>query len=552
MGRFIKNRELTSGSYSIRLPIGSNTIGPNAPVEGLIRYNYNRYRPEYFALEKWRGISSNEIDVPIKDTFYGNGAQTVFGPMAYPYPIGNEIFLLVFIHNVFQNPGIAFTVNNYQIIFSSPPPNTHPIVILHGCVNGQAFSPLLSIPPLPTPTPTPTSTPSLVPYDNGLCRSIHNGYFSDDVTYFAAVTPTNKSVNTGALLIGTSGVGYSVQWVGLFRPDVTDNYTFYLDSDDASYLWIGANAVTTFTTTNALIANGGQHTSIEKTASIILTAGVYYSMRVQYGNYTGPENFSLSFSRATRPKSPDLDNYTFNYNCNNPFGIFTPTPTPSIGPIGLPIGNSWVNERFENKTPYTESGGLIIFPGWRVYQYLTRLNGLGLIAGCNTPNVDGSTRPGTDSGDDSGALVVMDFGFEPSNIPGEPGLTGAFFYSLGSTTQPFKKIRGPYMVSDSYVQLSPGDKVSFHYKAENKPYSFYVQENYEIFVYLLNDIGGCRSVVILNESGVSKPWTKVEYTIRDGQTGTYRFVFVAGSIDITGGKAVGSQIYLDNVRVTKV
>lgn len=550
MGRFIKNRELTSGSYSIRLPVGSNTVGPNAPVEGLIRYNYNRYRPEYFALEKWRGISSNEIDVPIKDTFYGNGGQTVFGPMAYPYPIGNEIFLLVFIHNIFQNPGVAFTVDNYQIIFSSPPPNGHPIVILHGCINGQAFSPLIAIPPIPTPTPTPTPTPSLIPYDAGLCRTIHSGYFSDDVTYFQSVPHMASSVNTGALLVGRSGVGYSVQWLGLFRPDVTDNYTFYLNSDDASYLWIGSNAVSRFTTTNALINNGGQHTAQERSGSIVLTAGNYYSMRVQYGNFNSPEAFSLTWSTPTRPKAADFDNYTYNYNCSNPFGIFTPTPTPTPSPIGLPVGSSWVNDRFEIKEPYTESGGLIIFPGWRVYQYLTRLNGLGLIAGCSTPNIDGSTLPGTDSGDDAGALVVMDFGFEPSNIPGQPGFTGAYFYSVGSVTKQFGKIRGPYIISDSYVELVAGDIVSFHFKAENKPYSFYVQENYEIFAYLLNDIG-CKSVVLHYESGVSKPWTRIDYTIRPGEAGTYRFVFVSGSVDITGGKAVGSQIYLDNVRVTK-
>ena len=46
------------------------------------------------------------------------------------YQPGHEAELIVFIGNVFQNPGVAFTVNGYQITFTSPPDAGMPIIVL--------------------------------------------------------------------------------------------------------------------------------------------------------------------------------------------------------------------------------------------------------------------------------------------------------------------------------------------------------------------------------------------------------------------------------------
>jgi hypothetical protein len=67
-----------------------------------------------------------------KDTFYGDGVKRVFGFMKYSYDSGDELLILVFVGNVFQNPGVAYYVDGQSIEFTSPPPDGHPIVILHG------------------------------------------------------------------------------------------------------------------------------------------------------------------------------------------------------------------------------------------------------------------------------------------------------------------------------------------------------------------------------------------------------------------------------------
>lgn len=133
MGRFVKNREIKTGSYSVRLPIGSNTIGPDVPVPGLFRYNQNTTKLEYFANNVWNQVESDLIGRELfKDTFYGDGTTKIFGPMRYAYDTGQELLLLVYIGNVHQNPGVAYRVENDSIEFTSPPPDGHAIVIIHG------------------------------------------------------------------------------------------------------------------------------------------------------------------------------------------------------------------------------------------------------------------------------------------------------------------------------------------------------------------------------------------------------------------------------------
>ena len=78
-------------------------------------------------------------------------------------------------------------------------------------------------------------------------------------------------------------------------------------------LWIGANAIAGFTTGNALINNGGTHAATELSATIALTAGVRYAIRIQTGNGGGPGSHATSFSTPTIAKTSTFTNRVF-YN----------------------------------------------------------------------------------------------------------------------------------------------------------------------------------------------------------------------------------------------
>lgn len=137
MGRYAKNTKLISAAAVIRLPMAKSTWGPECPVSGLLRYNTDTEEIEIFRKNRWRKVHSDDDIVkfkPTKDTFYGSSPNRTFGPMTFSYDPGDELFLLVFIQNVWQNPNVNFEVDGYYINFASPPPDQHTIIVIHGAV----------------------------------------------------------------------------------------------------------------------------------------------------------------------------------------------------------------------------------------------------------------------------------------------------------------------------------------------------------------------------------------------------------------------------------
>jgi hypothetical protein len=147
-------------------------------------------------------------------------------------------------------------------------------------------------------------------YDINLFRYTYSGYFADDPAWFASQTAT-ASTDDGTLAVNPLAITTSYQWIGYFVPTTTESYTFYTTSDDASFLWIGPNAVTGFTTANALVNNAGEHPAQEQSGSIALTAGQYYPIRIQAGNNGGPGEFSTAFSTLTITKTSTFTGYLF-------------------------------------------------------------------------------------------------------------------------------------------------------------------------------------------------------------------------------------------------
>ena len=148
----------------------------------------------------------------------------------------------------------------------------------------------------------------------GLYRTTYTGYFADDPTFFATATVNATAVNLSPIRDGDPGFEpFSTQHLGYFKPATTETYTFYLTSDDASFMWLGANAVSGFNTGNAFINNGGIHGSNEVSASIALTAGVYYPIRIQYGDQGGGDVLQLQFSTPTIAKDENVTGLIF-YN----------------------------------------------------------------------------------------------------------------------------------------------------------------------------------------------------------------------------------------------
>ncbi len=176
---------------------------------------------------------------------------------------------------------------------------------------------------------------------SGIFFSVYSGYMSDNPNYFSINslitigtigTDPNKLnqgyitkipdilIGTNNFILSTNTTNYSVQWVGYFKSNYTGNWTFYTESDDCSYLWIGQNALSGYTTSNALINNGGQHSVQKISGTILLNDGIYYPIRIQFGSMGSGQTMSVSFSNQNLIETTDGTNYyyyTYNSVLNN-------------------------------------------------------------------------------------------------------------------------------------------------------------------------------------------------------------------------------------------
>ena len=100
------------------------------------------------------------------------------------------------------------------------------------------------------------------------------------------------------------------------------------------------------------------------------------------------------------------------------------------------------------------------------------------------------------------------------------------------------------MISENSINAQAGDTVEFYWKAANGG------DYFDVFAYLVNETTGA-TVTLLDANGNVTNWTKATKVISSGEAGIYRFVFVSGSYDATGGQALGASLYLDNIKLVK-
>jgi hypothetical protein len=155
-------------------------------------------------------------------------------------------------------------------------------------------------------------------------RTDYELYFSDTPSFFATAAlkaapndynGTDTTINEPSLLNNTS-----IEYKGYFLATYTGTHTFYLSSDDGSFMWVGPTALTGFTTANALVQNGGLHGVVEVSATISLVAGTYYPVRIQFGNGpSGPGALIASYAHSGQLKTSTWTGKIFYNTATNGF-----------------------------------------------------------------------------------------------------------------------------------------------------------------------------------------------------------------------------------------
>jgi hypothetical protein len=165
--------------------------------------------------------------------------------------------------------------------------------------------------------------PCFVSFDNGKIETLYTptsliasgirgvrykGYFNDDPNFFNTGDAYSIASSDDQKINSISGfeeqiTNYSWEWFGYFKPTTSENYTFYTNSDDGSYVWVGSNALTGYNTGNALVQNGGMHSPVEKSGTVNLTVNSLNPIRIQYGDAGGGRSMTFAFSSPTISKT---------------------------------------------------------------------------------------------------------------------------------------------------------------------------------------------------------------------------------------------------------
>ena len=282
---------------------------------------------------------------------------------------------------------------------------------------------------------------------------------------------------------------------------------------------------------NISITGGAPNTTFSFTGNNGITPGS--------GTLDSSGNYTIS-NISFVPLGAGFYGYTFTFNATGH------TRTYAIEVTGAPVAPTFVNGTFEVTGPVTTNGDEVLIPGWTVYLRRVRLSGFSNILGWPTPT-DPTPSPlnaPTPYGDaplDNPFNRYWEFANESPSGDGSKVLR---LYSAGTVNAPYGILRGPYAVSESIVDAAVGDTVEFWWKAANGG------DWFDVFAYLLNETNG-QTVILLDQVGDTTNWAKASKVIGSGEAGRYRFIFICGSYDYTGGQGLGASLYIDEVKLIK-
>lgn len=227
----------------------------------------------------------------------------------------------------------------------------------------------------------------------------------------------------------------------------------------------------------------------------------------------------------------------------------------AIGEEPVPIVPTFTNGNFSGPDfTYNSGSGLWTTDGWAIGNTAqVWLNGVSTIGGWPTPT-DPTPMPYSSPGESPGTMTY-NFELVTSGLPAGltyPPTRACRLYSNGQVAVGYGIVNGPYLVSTTAVTLNNGDNATFYWKAQGG------SDAYNIFSYLLNIDTG-QSILLINQTapnaGATTPWAQVSKTINTGAgdvPGNYKFVFISGSYDATGGQALGASLYVTDIIITKV
>jgi flagellar hook-associated protein FlgK len=304
---------------------------------------------------------------------------------------------------------------------------------------------------------------------------------------------------------------------------------------------------------------------LEKTGAVAQVAKVSIAASIspptpnltQTSTYLEFSNASSGYGtlRPSNASSADISNGKLSF-FNNQLYIGNGTSASLLGQIdsnynGINGNALRINypAPFVNADFSANSVGSSTIDGWSTVVRRVKLDGTDSLASFPTP-IDSTTAPGggREAENLSGAIYSAVLSSSNSTISGSGKsveLSSTIDNVIQTPTGQGGVVHGPALVSNSSVILQAGDTVSFDWKAQGG------NDAYDVYAYLV-DINTGTKIELLNQTGTnantSTNWNRETHTL--AAAGNYKFVFVSGTWDATGGGLAGAKLYVDNVTTT--
>lgn len=146
------------------------------------------------------------------------------------------------------------------------------------------------------------------------------GPYDDQATYTTVIvnggaTITAQGATSSVSRPGTVAESTTYTETGYFLAPATGEFTFFINSDDASYLFLGPDAGSPGNEDldNVVVNNGGRHGATKRSGTFNLINGQYYKLYAIFGNDTGPGTAVFSYSGPGISETTDFSGKLF-YN----------------------------------------------------------------------------------------------------------------------------------------------------------------------------------------------------------------------------------------------
>ncbi|HEV7299457.1 MAG TPA: PQQ-dependent sugar dehydrogenase [Tepidisphaeraceae bacterium] len=143
------------------------------------------------------------------------------------------------------------------------------------------------------PTANTTYTATYAAATSGLHATYYNNPDFTGTSASRLDAAVNFDWDRGAPMAPIAADTFSVRWTGQVTPQYSQTYTFYTQSDDRVRLWVNNRLLIDLSTDGPVR---------ERSATIALTAGVAYPIRVDYVENTGHAVMRLLWSSSSQSK----------------------------------------------------------------------------------------------------------------------------------------------------------------------------------------------------------------------------------------------------------